>query len=207
MAEQEETQTVDNEAETQVESLENEKPAKNSEDTIDSDKVVEKLQKRIGKEQAEKNDLATQLESAKAELEKLKKPNVTKLSEEDKKAQAEKEKDNQIKDLQDQLKLTQSKVQTNEVFKEAGLSVSPEMLDMVVSTDDNTTYDQAKALIDFANAIKESARQEFLKGTTPAASGKAVATVTQSQFNAMTMAQKVQLHASDPEQFNKLTQN
>mgnify|MGYP006912744442 CR=1 FL=1 len=52
---------------------------------VDSDKIVEKLKKRIGKEQASKHDLEKQLKDAQAEIERIKSgKSVKKLSDEDK---------------------------------------------------------------------------------------------------------------------------
>jgi len=175
--------------------------------TVDSDKVVEKLQHRLGKEQADKNNLAKQLEEAKQQLEAMQKPKegVKGLSDKDKKAAAEQEKDNQIKELQDQLKLTNAKVQTNDVLKEAGISVSTEVLDMIVSTDDEKTYANTKAQIDFANDVQEAVRKEYLAGTTPKDVGGSIKTVTEKEFAAMTYDQRAKLQRDNPEAFKKMT--
>jgi len=175
--------------------------------TVDSDKVVEKLQHRLGKEQADKNKLADQLVKAQEQLKELQenKEGVKELSEKDKKAAAEQEKDNQIKQLQDQLKLTNSKVQTNEVLKEAGISVSTEVLDMIVSTDDEKTYANTKAQIDFANDVQEAVRKEYLAGTTPKDVGGSIKTVTEKEFAAMTYDQRAKLQRDNPEAFKKMT--
>lgn len=146
---------------------EDNKPAETAEQQedkdVDSSKVVDKLKKRIGKEQSEKNDYAKQLVEAQKQLEEFKKAkSVSKLSEEDKAKQAATEKDNQIKALENKLKLAESTQQTDSVFKEAGLKVNSNVLGMVVSTDDDKTYSNAKALIDFANTIRNETKQEFL---------------------------------------------
>lgn len=182
--------------------------AKDSEqDTgVDSDKIVEKLQKRIGKEQSEKNDYAKQLADAQKQLEELKKAkSVSKLSEEEKAKQAASEKDNHIKELETKLKLAESTQQTDAVFKEAGLNVGSDVLGMVVNTDDEKTYANAKALIDFANTIRTETKQEFLKGKTPTATGKTVKSVTAEDFAKMTYAEKAKLYNENPENFMKLT--
>lgn len=187
---------------------ESDNEAKDSEqDTgVDSDKIVEKLQKRIGKEQSEKNDYAKQLADAQKQLEELKKAkSVSKLSEEEKAKQAASEKDNHIKELETKLKLAESTQQTDAVFKEAGLNVGSDVLGMVVNTDDERTYANAKALIDFANTIRTETKQEFLKGKTPTATGKTVKSVTAEDFAKMTYAEKAKLYNENPENFMKLT--
>ncbi|WP_429971286.1 capsid assembly scaffolding protein Gp46 family protein [Fructilactobacillus sp. Tb1] len=172
---------------------------------VNSDKVVEKLQKRIGKEQSEKNDYAKQLEEANKQLEELKKgKSVSKLSEAEKAKQADAEKDNKIKALETKLKLAESTQQTDAVFKEAGLNVGNDVLSMVVNTDDEKTYANAKALIDFANTIRSETKQTFLKGNTPTATGKPVKTFTAEEFNQMSYAEKAKLAKENPENFSKL---
>jgi hypothetical protein len=176
--------------------------------TVDSDKVVDKLKHRIGKEQAEKNSALDQVKELKAKLADYEsgKVNVKKLSDDDKKKQEQAAKDTELKNLRDKVKIMEASQQTDEVFKEAGLSVNKDVLAMVVSAKDETTLDNAKALIDFANEIKEATRQEFMKGTTPKVNGNPVDTdVSQEQFDLMTMAQKVNLQAKNPELFKKLT--
>ena len=180
----------------------------NDDQTVDSDKVVDKLKHRIGKEQAEKNSALDQVKELKAKLADYEsgKVNVKKLSDDDKKKQEQAAKDTELQSLRDKVKIMEASQQTDEVFKEAGLSVNKDVLSMVVSAKDETTLDNAKALIDFANEIKEATRQEYMKGTTPKVNGKPVDTnVSQEQFDLMTMAQKVNLQAKNPELFKKLT--
>ncbi|WP_395389488.1 capsid assembly scaffolding protein Gp46 family protein [Fructilactobacillus frigidiflavus] len=161
---------------------------------VDAEKIVEKLQKRIGKEQSEKNDYAKKLADAQKQLEEFKNgKSVSKLSEDEKAKQAATEKDNQIKELETKLKLAESTQQTDAVFKEAGFNVGSDVLNMVVNTDDEKTYANAKALIDFVNSIRTDTKQEFLKGKTPTASGKAVKTVTADEFNNMSYPERVEL--------------
>lgn len=176
--------------------------------TVDSDKVVDKLKHRIGKEQAEKNSALDQVKELKAKLADYEsgKVNVKKLSDDDKKKQEQAAKDTELQNLRDKVKIMEASQQTDEVFKEAGLSVNKDVLSMVVSAKDETTLDNAKALIDFANDIKEATRQEYMKGSTPKVNGNPVDTdVNQEQFDLMTMAQKVNLQAKNPELFKKLT--
>jgi hypothetical protein len=179
----------------------------NDDQAVDSDKVVDKLKHRIGKEQAEKNSALDQVKELKAKLADYEsgKVNVKKLSDDDKKKQEQVAKDTELQNLRDKVKIMEASQQTDEVFKEAGLSVSKDVLAMVVSAKDETTLSNAKTLIDFANEIKETTRQEYMKGSTPKVNGKPVDTdVSQKQFDLMTMAQKVNLQAKNPELFKKL---
>lgn len=171
---------------------------------VDSDKAVEKLQKRLGKETAEKKDLQTQLDEAVAKLKQVQEgKGPKKLSDDEKEVEANKAKDQQIIDLQNKLKLTQSKVETNDVLKEAGLTVSSDVLDLVVSVDDKKTLANAKALIEYSNSVKDGARKEFMKGIPPRDGGDTKKKPT--SLNDMSMTEQSQLMRDDPDLYQKLS--
>lgn len=139
---------------------------------VDSDKIVEKLKKRIGKEQASKHDLEKQLKDAQAEIERIKSgKSVKKLSDEDKAKKASDEKDAKIAELEAKLARNEAIKQTAEVFKESGLNVSDKVLDMVVATDDEKTYTNVQTLIEFARFIQSDTKKGMLKGHTPRQNG------------------------------------
>lgn len=139
---------------------------------VDSDKIVEKLKKRIGKEQASKHDLEKQLKDAQAEIERIKSgKSVKKLSDEDKAKKASDEKDAKIAELEAKLARNEAIKQTAEVFKESGLNVSDKVLDMVVATDDEKTYANVQTLIEFAQSIQSDTKKGMLKGHTPRQNG------------------------------------
>lgn len=140
---------------------------------VDSDKIVEKLKKRIGKEQASKHDLEKQLKDAQAEIERIKSgKSVKKLSDEDKAKKTSDEKDAKIAELEAKLARNEAIKQTAEVFKESGLNVSDKVLDMVVATDDEKTYANVQTLIEFAQSIQSDTKKGMLKGHTPRQNGK-----------------------------------
>ena len=144
---------------------------------FDADKLVDKLQNRIGKEQASKNSYKDRLAKAEAKIKELQADkSVKEMSDEDKAKQAEDEKDKTIKDLQAKLARQTSIAETDKVFKEAGLSVSDDVLNMVVTTNDKQTYANAKALIDYTNQVQETVRKSYLKGSTPKVTGQHVVT-------------------------------
>lgn len=173
--------------------------------TVDADKVVEKLQKRIGKEQAAKNDVQDKLDAALEQIEQLKKgKTVQKLSAEEKAKQAEAEKDKRIAELEDAIKISKTTQQTDAVLKDAGLIVPANLLATIVSTDDDKTFAGAKALIEFANGVRESARKELLKGSTPRQNGQQQKTVSREQFDSMDVLAKMQFGKDNPEQYKKL---
>lgn len=139
---------------------------------VDSDKIVEKLKKRIGKEQASKHDLEKQLKDAQAEIERIKSgKSVKNLSDEDKAKKASDEKDAKIAELEAKLARNEAIKQTDEVFKESGLNVSDKVLDMVVANDDEKTYANVQTLIEFAQSIQSDTKKGMLKGHTPRQNG------------------------------------
>lgn len=140
---------------------------------VDSDKIVEKLKKRIGKEQASKHDLEKQLKDAQAEIERIKSDgkSVKKLSDDDKAKKASDEKDAKIAELEAKLARNEAIKQTAEVFKESGLNVSDKVLDMVVANDDEKTYANVQTLIEFAQSIQSDTKKGMLKGHTPRQNG------------------------------------
>lgn len=139
---------------------------------VDSDKIVEKLKKRIGKEQASKHDLEKQLKDAQAEIERIKSgKSVKKLSDEDKAKKASDEKDAKIAELEAKLARNEAIKQTAEVFNESGLNVSDKVLDMVVANDDEKTYANVQTLIEFAQSIQSDTKKGMLKGHTPRQNG------------------------------------
>nr|WP_317315394.1 DUF4355 domain-containing protein [Limosilactobacillus mucosae] len=139
---------------------------------VDSNKIVEKLKKRIGKEQASKHDLEKQLQDAQAEIERIKSgKSVKKLSDEDKAKKASDEKDAKIAELEAKLARNEAIKQTAEVFKESGLNVSDKVLDMVVANDDEKTYANVQTLIEFAQSIQSDTKKGMLKGHTPRQNG------------------------------------
>lgn len=128
-----------------------------------TDSVVKDLQDKLINAQNKQDDLETQVEKLKAENAKLKKGSVKELS----KADKESEKDKQIADLNAKIERMQAMNDTDTVFKENGLNVSREILEMVVTNDAEQTVANAKSLIDFIENAKSEARKESLKGTTP----------------------------------------
>ena len=82
------------------------------------------------------------------------------------------EKDQQIADLKAQLQREKDLQSTREAFREDGLDVPNEVLAMVVSTDQQQTVNNISAITDFVNSIRDTAKKEALRGTTPRSNGK-----------------------------------
>ena len=140
---------------------------------LDGDKLVKKLQKRIGKEQNEKHSLQDQLDKANEKIKQLQSgKSIKDLSDEDKAKKAESDKDKKIASLEAQITRRDNIKQTDEVFKEAGLNVSDDVLNMVVVDNDKQTYANVQALIKYTNQIQSGVKRELLKGYTPKINGK-----------------------------------
>ena len=140
---------------------------------LDGDKLVKKLQKRIGKEQNEKHSLQDQLDKANAKIKELQSgKSIKNLSDEDKAKKAEDEKDKEIASLRAQITRRDNIKQTDEVFKDAGLTVGDDVLNMGVVDDDKQTYANVQALIKYTNQIQSGVKKELLKGSTPRNNGK-----------------------------------
>lgn len=149
---------------------------------LNGDEVVKKLQKRIGKEQGEKHSLQAQLDKANAKIKQLQSgKSIKDMSDEEKAKKAENDKDKEIASLKAQLVRRDNIKQTDEVFKDAGLNVSDDVLNMVVTDDDKKTYANVQALIKFVNTIQDGVKKEYLKGSTPRTNGKP--TMTRAEIN------------------------
>lgn len=141
-----------------------------TDDVIDSDKVVEKLQKRlksINSEKKEANEELTKALERIAELENASKKDVKQLSEEDKAKQLQAEKDKEINELREQLKLNNITMQVDEALKESGFALSKEELDLVVDTDEEKAYQNIKTLISLINKDREQQAYKRNVGVTP----------------------------------------
>ena len=179
-----------------------------TDDVIDSDKVVEKLQKRLKSINSEKKEANEELDKALkriAELENANKKGVKQLTEEDKAKQLQAEKDKEINELREQLKLNNITMQVDEALKESGFALSKEELDLVVDTDEEKAYQNIKTLISLINKDREQQAFKRNVGVTPKKVSEQRVAITQEQFDAMTFAEKSKLATTDPQQFKKLT--
>ncbi|OYS49818.1 hypothetical protein CBF86_01895 [Limosilactobacillus reuteri] len=149
---------------------------------LDGDKLVKKLQKRIGKEQNEKHSLQEQLDKANAKIKELQSGKANKDSLDIEATMSkESEKDKEIASLRAQIARRDNIKQTDEVFKEAGLTVSDDVLNMVVVDDEKQTYTNVQALIKYTNQIQSGVKKDLLKGSTPRTNGKP--TMTKDEIN------------------------
>lgn len=178
----------------------------------DLNSVIEKLQKRLNsKIQAEKetkDQLAHALERIE-QLEKKQKGLKVREGTEDAKTNNEQtlldERDKEIADLKRQIKRSESRIQADEVLKEAGLSVGRDLLDTLVSDEDEQTLANVKALVNFVNELQKAWELKRNSGTAPKKTPGGTKTVTAEEFSKMTYAQRVTLAKENKELFKKLT--
>lgn len=170
---------------------------------VNRNRVVEKLQNRLTKEQADKNEYKDKYEAAKKKLEEFENgKSVRDLHEKNKTQAALDEKDKQIKSLQAQIKRSETLKAVDGIFKDANLSVSDKVLNLVVSDDNEKTVSNAQAIIDLVNESYEKGRQTILKGKTPkASSAKPVKTINPKR---MSLLERALLKKEDPDSYSNI---
>ncbi|WP_416432724.1 DUF4355 domain-containing protein [Lactococcus cremoris] len=187
----------------------NREPGSDDKDELtDSDKIVEKLQKRIGKEQAEKNETKTQLEQAMARIEELEKggkKSVKEKSDEEKAAELQKAKDDEIASLKAQIKISNITSQADEVLKESGIALSAAELGLLVDVDEEKTYSNVKTFLNLLDNQRSQWEKARNTGTTPKRVPGNVVSVDKDKFDSMTYAEKAELAKNNPEEFKKIT--
>ena len=141
-----------------------------AEKATNTDKVIEKLQKRLGKEQADKNETKTRREQALArieELEKGSKKSVKEKSDEEKTAELQKAKDEEIATLKNKIKLAEVTSQADEILKDSGLALKSEELALLVNVDDEKTYANVKTLLNLLERERVNWEKVRNTGVTP----------------------------------------
>lgn len=131
-----------------------------------ADEIVQKLQKRLGKEQGAKREAKEQLDEALKRIEELEnqsKINSPKLSEDDELTKRDKE----IETLRQQIKLSEVTQQADEVLKDSGLALNRDQLSLVVDTDEEVTYKKVETLINLLEEQKRVWATERNTGVTP----------------------------------------
>ncbi|WP_288638838.1 DUF4355 domain-containing protein [uncultured Lentilactobacillus sp.] len=181
---------AENETQTEqtVETPKSQDPApKAEEQPKDSavDELTTKFQKRIDKLTASKNDFKDKYEAAAQQLEDLKsgKTTIKDLLKEKKTTNEDKEKDQQIVELKAQLQRERDLQSTREAFHDDGLDVPNDVLNMVVSTNQQQTVNNIGAIKGFVNMIRDTAKKEALRGSTPRTNGKSAATMNKTDIS------------------------
>ncbi|HJA24238.1 MAG TPA: DUF4355 domain-containing protein [Candidatus Limosilactobacillus intestinavium] len=160
-------------------------PKDDQKDQSAVDKLTSKFQKRIDKLTASNSDYKSKLEEAEKQLEDLKsgKVSVKDLLKEQKSTKEDDEKDQRIAQLEAQLQREKDLQSTREAFSEDGLTIPDSVLNMVVSTNQQTTVDNIGAIKSFVNMIRDSAKKEALRGTTPRTNGKSATGLSKADIS------------------------
>ena len=154
--------------------------------------LKQKFQKRIDKVTAnnaglktENEDLRGQVETLSQQLTDLKagKLTIKDLLSQSKESDEDQAKDDRIKALEAELQRTHDIQDTRDAFREKGLQVPDEIIDLVVVSDTEKTVKNINSIEAFVNAIRDDVKQEMLKGTTPRNSGKTATAMTKAEIN------------------------
>ena len=154
--------------------------------------LKQKFQKRIDKVTAnnaglktENEDLRGQVETLSQQLTDLKagKLTIKDLLSQSKESNEDQAKDDRIKALEAELQRTHDIQDTRDAFREKGLQVPDEIIDLVVVSDTEKTVKNINSIEAFVNAIRDDVKQEMLKGTTPRNSGKTATAMTKAEIN------------------------
>lgn len=154
--------------------------------------LKQKFQKRIDKVTAnnaglktENEDLRGQVETLSQQLTDLKagKLTIKDLLSQSKESDEDQAKDDRIKALEAELQRTHDIQDTRDAFREKGLQVPDEIIDLVVVSDTEKTVKNINSIEAFVNAIRDDVKQEMLKGTTPRNNGKTATAMTKAEIN------------------------
>lgn len=148
------------------------------------DKLTTKFQKRIDKLTASNSDYKEKLADATKQLDALKsgKMSIKDLLKEQKATNQDDEKDQQIAELKAQLQREKDLHSIRDAFREDGLNVPDDVLNMVVTTDAQQTVDNVGAVKDFVKQIRDDAKKEAKRGVTPRANGKPATTLSKADI-------------------------
>lgn len=163
-----------------------------------ADKIVEKLQKRIGEEQAKKNEYKDQLDDALKRIAKLEK------GEDPDQSETKDERDERIAVLEAQIKRQKITDTARGVLAEGGINVPDAVLGFVVADDDKTTLGNVKSLLTYTQSIRDDARKELLAGKTP--KDQTSTSAPSKKFKDMSLAERNELAQHDMSLYEKLKQ-
>lgn len=144
-------------------------------------------------------DKAAEVENAKSEAAKLAKMN-SQQKQDYKLKQAE---DAAAKAKADLARYQMRDTARNQLI-ESGFNPTDADIDLIVTDKAETTQTNVKALLNMVDRIKESVRNDLLKGKTPKAGGAEVKTPDATQFKAMDYASRVALKQTNPELYKQL---
>lgn len=136
-------------------------------------KIIDKLHKRLDQKTKSERTLQEKLDQANSMIKQLRGEDEEQPD----------ERDTKIKELQAELDRREAFDAANSVLKEADVDVDKDVLNMVVTTDNDQTDANIRSLIAYTDRIKEATKKAFLKGSTPRQNGKPAATMTRQEIN------------------------
>lgn len=194
----EEASSAESGAPESTETKENSNPEEQQpqEKTFTQEEVDKMVQKRMVRYD---RDHQKEIDDAKSEAVKYAKMNKDEKQKHDlAKAQAD------AKQAREDLARYQLRDATRQQLVAGGYTPEDADIDMIVTGDAETTKNNTQAFLDMVERIRESTRNELLKGNTPKNGGTAVKVPDEGQFMKMTYQQRIELKNSNPELYEKL---
>lgn len=152
-------------------------PEKQETKTFTQDEVNKMVNERLERERKAQE---VKIQAAKDEAAKLAKMN------------ADQKKEYQLQKQTERAEAAEAKLakfemtkQARSMMTEAGLNVTDDELDLVVTSDAESTQANVNQLISFADRVREAVKTELLKGDTPTESGKSIKTMTKEEILAI----------------------
>lgn len=194
----EEASSAESGAPESTETKENSNPEEQQpqEKTFTQEEVDKMVQKRMARYD---RDHQKEIDDAKSEAVKYAKMNKDEKQKHDlEKAQAD------AKQAREDLARYQLRDATRQQLTEGGYNATDSDIDMIVTGDAETTKNYTQAFLDMVERIRESTRNDLLKGNTPKAGGSSVKVPSEDQFNKMSYQERVDLKNKNPELYDQL---
>lgn len=192
----EETSSAESGAPESTETKENSNPEEQQpqEKTFTQEEVDKMVQKRMARYD---RDHQKEIDDAKSEAVKYAKMNKDEKQKHDlEKAQAD------AKQAREDLARYQLRDATRQAIVDGGYTPTDDDLDMIVAGDAETTKNNTQSFLAMVERIRNSVRNDLLKGSTPKGGGLPVK--KQKSLNDMSLMERVKLRNEDPQHYREL---
>lgn len=192
----EEASSAESGAPESTETKENSNPEEQQpqEKTFTQEEVDKMVQKRMDRYD---RDHQKEIDDAKSEAVKYAKMNKDEKQKHDlEKAQAD------AKQAREDLARYQLRDATRQAIIDGGYTPTDDDLDMIVAGDAETTKNNTQSFLAMVERIRNSVRDDLLKGSTPKGGGMPVK--KQKSLNDMSLMERVKLRKEDPKQYQDL---
>lgn len=192
----EEASSAESGAPESTETKENSNPEEQQpqEKTFTQEEVDKMVQKRMARYD---RDHQKEIDDAKSEAVKYAKMNKDEKQKHDlEKAQAD------AKQAREDLARYQLRDATRQAIIDGGYTPTDDDLDMIVAGDAETTKNNTQSFLAMVERIRNSVRDDLLKGSTPKGGGMPVK--KQKSLNDMSLMERVKLRKEDPKQYQDL---